>query len=430
LFFHPDETPEEVPMKRLFVIAACIAIGAMPSCQAPQPAGNTAQNNGNTAGTPTGTSPAQNKPPTDLGQLAERLVNQSAGVKENEIVLITGSPRDMDLMENIAVNVRKVGAFPLVTINNDRLAKRSYTDVPEKYDSQPDTLGMKLADMVNVSIIVDPNETEGLLADVPRSRLAARGKAVEPVAAKFRQNNVRSIEVGNGLYPTEWRASRFEMPVDDLSKTFWEGVNVDYANLQARAEQVKAALGGNELHITNPNGTDLKVRIQGRPIYVSDGVITAEDVQQGSPHVNIFLPAGEVAIAPVPGTAEGKVVVARDFFDGKEIQNLTVSFSGGKITSMTGSGPGFEALKADYEARGDGKDLFGFVDFGINPNVRLSPTSKTGNWVPAGSVTVGAGNNTWAGGDNNVSSTWVGFLPGSTVTLDGKVLVDKGVLKV
>jgi hypothetical protein len=97
---------------------------------------------------------------------------------------------------------------------------------------------------------------------------------------------------------------------------------------------------------------------------------------------------------------------------------------------MTGAGPGFEAFKADYDARGEGKEIFGFVDLGINPNVKLAPSSKMGNWVPAGSVTVGTGNNTWAGGDNKISYGWTGFLPGSTVKVDGKVLVENGVLKV
>ncbi len=50
-----------------------------------------------------------------------------------------------------------------------------------------------------------------------------------------------------------------------LSKTFWDGVNLDYAQLQTRGEQVKTALAaGKELHITNPNGTDLKLQMGGR----------------------------------------------------------------------------------------------------------------------------------------------------------------------
>lgn len=417
-------------MKAIHAVAVCIMASAMFSCQTqPPPANNTQTTQPTTTPAP---AQAQNdrKAPTDLEQLAQRLVTQSAGVKENDVVLISGSIRDAELLENIAINVRKVGAFPLVTLNSDRMVKRSYTDVDAKYDSQTPVLDLKLADVANVTISVDSNETEGLLADISPARFAARGKANEPVGDKFRKNNVRSVDVGNGLYPTEWRAKRFGMSLNDLSKTFWEGVNVDYTSLQQRAEQVKTAITGNEVHVTNPNGTDLKLRIQGRPIYTSDGLISADDMKKGAPFVTVFLPAGEVAVTPVEGTAEGKVVVDRDYYEGKEIQNLTVTFVGGKITSITGSGPGFEGFKAEYDARGPGKEIFGFIDLGINPNVKLAPESKFGNWVPAGSVTVGSGNNTWAGGENNTSYGWTGFLPGSTVTVDGKVLVENGVLKV
>ena len=115
--------------------------------------------------------------------------------------------------------------------------------------------------------------------------------------------------------------------------------------------------------------------------------------------------------------------------NGKEVTNLTLTFVGGKVTNMTGSGPGFEDLKKEYDARGDGKELFAFVDFGINTNLHVWPASKLGNWIQAGMVTVGTGNNTWAGGDNKVSYGLTTFLPGSTVTLDGKTIVENGVLK-
>ncbi|MGH9905732.1 MAG: hypothetical protein ACRD8U_09150, partial [Pyrinomonadaceae bacterium] len=119
--------------------------------------------------------------------------------------------------------------------------------------------------------------------------------------------------------------------------------------------------------------------------------------------MSVYLPAGEVYCAPVPGTAEGKVVVSRDFYQGKEITDLMLTFVAGKLTSMTGSGPGFAGFKADYDARADGKELCAFIDFGLNPNFRVPEASKLGNWIQAGMVTVGTGNNTWAGGDNNIS---------------------------
>jgi hypothetical protein len=49
--------------------------------------------------------------------------------------------------------------------------------------------------------------------------------------------------------------------------------------------------------------------------------------------------------------------------------------------------------------------------------------------VPAGTVTVGVGNNVWAGGDNKTAYGYFVSLPGTNVTLDGKPVVEAGQLK-
>ncbi|MCA1591350.1 MAG: aminopeptidase [Acidobacteria bacterium] len=415
-----------------FILTASFAL--LLACQ-PAPTTNTTPV-ANTATTPAAspTAEAKKTAPTNLDELAGRLVNQSAGVKEGEIVLVAGGVRDLELLEDIATEVRKVGAFPLVSINSDRMTKRSYADVPEKYDTQEPKLDDKLADTLNVIIGVDSSETEGMLADVQNiaSRRAARGKAGAAVGKKFLDKNIRQVSVGNDLYPTSWRAQRYGMSQDELAKTFWEGVNVDYTSLQAKSEQVKQALSaGKELHITNAaTGTDLTLDISGRPYVTSDGIISPEDVKKGGAAVAVFLPAGEVMTTPVPGKANGKVVVEKTYFDGKEVQNLTLQFVNGKVTSMSGSGPGYDSLKAQYDAAGEGKDAFAFVDFGVNDKVHLSPSSKLGTWVPAGMVTIGIGNNIGFGGDNNTNFGMSGFLSGTTVTLDGKTIIENGQLKI
>jgi len=410
-------------MKRLLAPLVALAAGlALASCQA-QPEVAPAK-------LAEDVKPAVKAPPTDLEQLAQRLVTQSAAVKEGEIVLVSGGPENIELLENIAVQVRKAGAFPLVTVNTDRLSKRLYTDVPEKYDSQTDQLELKMAETINAAIFLGRETAEGLFADADPKRMAARAKANEGIQDAFNKHNVRTVEVNNGLYPQDWLAKRYEMTPEDLAKTFWGGVNVDYTDLQSRGAQVSAALSsGNELHIKDSNGTDLKVKVQGRPYGVSDGIISADDMKKGPSGLNVYLPAGEVYVTPVPGTAEGKVVSKKDYYQGQEINDLTLTFAAGKLTSITGTGPGFEKMKAAYELAGEGKDLFAVVDFGINSNVKLPANSKIATWVPAGTVTVGVGNNIWAGGDNKTTYGYFVSLPGTTVTLDGKPVVEAGQLK-
>ncbi len=424
-------------MKRLSVAAvgACLAGLLLFACAAPPstntpPAANTnavTAENANMARPETATAKSAG---VDYDVVAQKLVTENARIKEGDVVLVTGGTRDAELLEDIAVQVRKAGAQPLLLMNSEQMAKRMWTDVPEKYDAQDPKLNMKLAEMVDAVIGVDSNETEGLLADVPPARFAARAKAGAPVGEVYLKRNVRQVNLGNGLYPTGWLAKRHALAQAELAKAFWAGVNVDTAQLQAQGEKVRKALqAGKEVHITNPNGTDLRVQVAARPVFFSDGVISEDEAKKGGRDVQVWLPAGDVYLAPVPGTAEGTVVVAQDYYQGKEIKNLKLTFKGGKLVSMTADA-GIEPLKAEYDAvTAPGKDEFGVLDFGVNPAVHLPAGDKIGAWMAAGNITVGIGNNTWAGGANSVPYGWEGFLPGSTVQIDGKEVIVNGELK-
>lgn len=365
---------------------------------------------------------------TDHDAIAQKLVTQSANIQEGDLVLVLGGVEDFELLESIAVQVRKLGAFPLVAPSSDRMARRMYDDVAAKYDSQAPEFALKLTSLVDAVISVDFGEP-GLLAHVPPERLATRSKAFQPVATLSLARNVRQVNLGNALYPTVALSKQFGISQEEMTRIFWDGVNVDYSKLQAKGEALKAHLtNGKEVYITNPNGTDLKVGIEGRPVFVSDGVISDEDMKKGGAACQVWLPAGDVFLAAVPGTAEGKVVVDRQFFQGEEIEGLTLTFKAGKLTSMTAKS-GLEPLKKFYDAAGPGKDLFAFVNIGFNPAVRIVPGSRMVAWMPAGMITVGIGGNLWAGGENEVAYGMSNHLPGSTVSVDGKVLVENGTLK-
>jgi leucyl aminopeptidase (aminopeptidase T) len=411
-------------MNRILLLTLCaIAGAALLSCQ--QVPSTQVANENKPAASPE--APKKTGAP-DAEAISNRLVTQVAGVKEGDVVFISGGVRDLELLEDLSTDSRKVGAFPLLTINSDRMTKKYFEEVPEKYDTQSPDFDLKLATLPTVAINVDSNEVESNLADVSPTRLANTAKTGQTVGDLFQKRNVRQVAVGNDLYPTEWRAKHFGISLDQLAKTFWEAVNTDYSGVQTTGEKLKTTLSaGKELHITSPEGTDLKVKIEARPFFVSDGIISSEDVQKGGPAVQVYLPAGELYTAPVIGTADGKVIIAQQFYRGKEVTNLTLVFAAGKMTSMTGSGAGFDTMKKDYDAVTDpGKDLLSYVDFGINPNLKIWPASKVGNWVQSGMVSVGTGFNTWAGGDNKALFDAGGHLAGCTVTLDGTTIIEKG----
>ncbi|HZB28329.1 MAG TPA: aminopeptidase [Gemmatimonadales bacterium] len=365
----------------------------------------------------------------DYRSVAENVVAQSAGVQEGDLVLLFGRDQDLHLLEDLAVEVRKRGGSSLVSVGSDRIGRRMYDEVPAKYDAQTPEMMAKLAGIVDVVILTESEEGRAYKG-VPPERIAARGKAAAPISELMRKRGVRTVALGNGLYPTAERAEQFGVSPDELADMMFGGLETDYQKLQATGQQVRQMLAsGKELRITNPNGTDLRVGIAGQPVRVNDGIISPEDRKQGGGATSVWLPAGEVYLVPVAGTGTGTVIADQFFYLGEPITKLKLDFKDGKLISMTAE-EGLEPLQAAYNAAGQGKDLLGVIDLGINAGIQSPDRSPLHVWAKTGTVTVSVGDNTWAGGDNRASFGFAAYSPGSSVTVDGKPLIQDGKLVV
>lgn len=365
----------------------------------------------------------------DYKAVAERVVGQVAGVKEGEVVLITAPDTDQELASQLSWAIRRKKADSLTSTYREKDGRRYVDEVPAELDSLPPTASLKLLDIIQVQLGVDHTENPALFKDVPEARKLALGAASTPIADAAKKKGVRSVNIGNGLYPTDWLAKRYGMKKAELERLFWSSVDVDYAKLVVSGDAVKAALVGKQLKVTSASGTDLTVSIDKRPVVVSDGIISDADKKQGGAALQVWLPAGEVYLVPVAGSAEGKVVYPRAFVEDTELTDLTFIFKGGKVVDVQAK-KGLDAFKKIYDAAPAGKEELGYLDLGINPALIAPKGSKLQSWVSAGTVSIGIGNNQWAGGTNAAPGGFAGHLNDTTVTVDGKVIVDKGVLKV
>ena len=364
----------------------------------------------------------------DYEAIAQKLVTQCAAIEAGEMVIVEGGSKELELLEDIAVNINKIGGYQLLSVGSDRLDRRWWKEVPEKYATQSREPRVKLWNLFSAGIFVSYNEDEALLADIPAERQMAVANANIAITEARQKNNFRTVQLGNGLYPTVQLSQRYGLSREELTRIFWDCINIDYDELQKRCTAVRSVLSaGNELRITQANGTDLKVRIAGRPVLVSDGVISAEDKEKGFASCQVYLPAGEVFVTPIPGTAEGKIVIDKNFFEGQEIVGWTMVFKAGKLVSMTAKS-GLERVKSFYDAAGPGKDEFAYVDIGVNPKLGEGAGSQILNWVRTGMITIGIGGNVWAGGSNNSPFGLSWFLPGGTLTVEKKPLVKDGKL--
>jgi aminopeptidase len=364
----------------------------------------------------------------DLDAIAANLV-RSARVAEGDVVLIIGSVRDLELLENLVIEVQKLGGSPLLSIGSERVARRSFDEVPERYDTLPPQWMRISSSEADVIILVDQSETPDLLAHVPPSRIQARGRAVTPFNREALRRGVRTVEVGNGLYPTHARAARFGLTRDELAAYFWNGLAADPAMLLERGQQLRPILAASrEVRVTHPNGTDVTFQLDTRDIFINDGAISEADQAAGGVNVLKYLPAGEIYARVRPGTGTGRVVADHYSFQGADIPGLTFELANGEITSISAPA-GVEPLLAAYGTLRDGRERLTVFDIGLNPGVPATPGSRVLTFVPAGMVTLFFGNDSWAGGTNTPPFSISPYLSGATVTIDGRVIVENGALQ-
>jgi aminopeptidase len=364
----------------------------------------------------------------DMRSVARNLV-QAGMVKQGDKVLINGSIRDAALLEDIAVEVMKVGAHPLITLSSDRLTRRSYDDVPARFDNVTSPVGRLLVDEFDVQINLDVGENEGVLAGVPMARRTTRSKAGQPINDAFFKRNVRSINLGNGLYPTATLSRRLGVKQSDLAGAFWRASAVSPATLRTRANALRQTFAnGQVVTLTAPNGTNISFRVDPNRALISDGALTEDRVKQGSAAASTWLPAGELMLPAANGSANGKIVLDRYLWDGRLIRGLTLVFDKGALTSMTAAND-FAGLKAAYDAAGGEKNRFGYIDIGLNPETRLPIGSGRIVWTAPGSVVIGFGDNRGFGGSNTSDFGFAAQLSSATITVDGKPVVASGRLQ-
>jgi leucyl aminopeptidase (aminopeptidase T) len=134
--------------------------------------------------------------------------------------------------------------------------------------------------------------------------------------------------------------------------------------LEGPARELLAQLEGSEtIHILGRAGTDLTLRVDGRP-WLSDALPL-----EGGHMANY--PGGEVFVAPHKDGAEGVLVADLTVpytVEGLVDEPVTLRFAGGRVTSIEG-GRAADILRGIVEEAGEGGDVIAELGIGFNPTV-------------------------------------------------------------
>lgn len=178
------------------------------------------------------------------------------------------------------------------------------------------------------------------------------------------------------------------MPLFDASML--EGpMNIDWKALAKRTAAVAGIVNKAEaVEIKTSNGTHLKLSKKGRTAHADTGLIT----KSGS-----FgnLPAGEVYLAPLEGTANGKLVI--EWAPTRELTSpITITVKEGFAVAVSGDEPYAEILREKLSER---KDNGNIAELGIGTNNRAKrPDNILESEKILGTIHIALGDNSSFGG--------------------------------
>ena len=362
----------------------------------------------------------------DYDAVADNLVNQSIAVQPGETIMINGGPTEIDLMGAIQVAVSKAGGQPIIRLSLPQANKRALMETPIDHLQQLPTAGLLMNRMTDAFINVSSVQDPGLFSDVPEDRLAAARKAGAPLANSLNNLRSRSVTLGQtGGIPTAAYAKSVSADHQEITDAFWKAVGTSPDKLAPKATAMAEMMNsGAKLRITSSAGTDLSLSVDKYPTRTNIG--RTADVQAATGQSSVWLPAGEAYTSTK--NANGVLMIPWTNFRGMDVENLKLTFKNGVMTKMSADSNS-KILKEHFAASSPKLKELSVISLGLNPNSTSPSGSNYLSWEMGGMVTLGLGNNSWAGGDNDADSGLTFHAIGTTLSIDGKTVVENGSLQ-
>lgn len=362
----------------------------------------------------------------DQEAIAQKVARDCLSTGDGDIVVVKGDLVQKDIIQPLNRAVEAAGGHCLVICEPGELGAFLLT---WKRDVSSVVVIEEPLDYPMLSGSIDPQKDIGerrlrFLKDLVHSGRKSRYAGIpgypleDPVARELIGAGKRVIYVG---YPTPQKAEVMGIDFRALHDACWTALDIDYRELRDGCEELSVTLSaGSEVRIVSSAGTDLTFSIEGREVFIDDGIISDWEVANGRGWGH--LPAGKVIVAPVPGTANG--ILRSDMTDyfGVRIGGITLEFRDGEVVEA-GAEQNDELLQLVLsEGRGDVKKLGGF-EIGMNPQVTEPIGYSVWDSKSYGDATLWIGDNMLIGGENEASLSWGFMVVRPTITLDGEIVV-------
>ncbi len=349
--------------------------------------------------------------------VARRAV-EGLGVAAGEVVLVQDRSGRPEVLSEILLAIEQRGATPLPQMLSPAYLRLLLHTASLSYLATWDRHRVEWVRQADRVLVLEGTEldTEG----VPAAALAAWAAAADRLGAVDEERRLPYVLVA---VPTVERAAALGQSLSELDAVLVPALAVDTGELRREITRVRSAVaGGRTLTIHSGDGCELVMTLGDRSWLDDDGIITEEDLAREA-QVVMNLPGGAVYTTVVEGETRGQLCLPGD---GGGLGTI-LRFADGRVIEVEG-GAGAEALLAMFDRHSGDARRVGHVGVGLNPYLRRPLDWTLVDSHRHGCLLVSFGENRYLGGEN-ASSLNVDFaIPGGTLLVDNRVVVDAGVV--
>jgi aminopeptidase len=359
-----------------------------------------------------------------LANLANLLVRYSTEVKPGDLVSLSGPPLAEPLVVALYRSVLREGGHPVVVMSPEECLEELYRQGTSEQLAFVSPLEQEEVESANVAIHVLATRNTQALATIDPARAAARSKGRRDLMSRFLDRSARGeLRWVVTQFPCAAAAQDAEMSLGEYEDFVFAAALADVSNPAAKWREVserQAKLAAflttiEELHLTTPAGTDLRLGVRGRVWINCDGKQNVPD--------------GEVFTAPHEDAVDG--VVLFDFpavHRGRQVEGVRLTFRAGRIVAASAQkGEEYLIQMLDQDA---GARTLGEIGIGCNYSITRHTRNTLFDEKIGGTFHLAPGSAyPESGGTNKSALHWdmvADLRKGGRIEADGQVISENG----
>lgn len=359
-----------------------------------------------------------------LQKLADVLVNYSTGVRPNDLVRLRGSVICEPLLVALYLAVIRAGAHPFIRMNPDECEELLLKHGAQHQLEFLNPIAAFEMESVDVSITLLGSQNTKSLSRIAPERQAIVSRSQKPIIDTFLKRSAdKSLRWMVTEFPGHAAAQDAEMSLLEYQEFVFRAGKLDVDNPAAawrevaeRQQRVCDQLEhARELRFTTPQGTDLRLSVEGRHWINCCG--------------RRNFPDGEVYTGPVETETQG--VVCFSFpavHDGRECNGIRLQFRDGRVVDASAKkGEAFLLEMLDQDA---GARCLGEIGIGTNYSITDFSRNVLFDEKIGGTFHAAVGSSyPESGGKNESSLHWdlvCDLRQGGRLEADGRLVSENG----